>query len=78
MAMNIGGGYPMMNGMTGMGMGMGTGGTQNIPKYFEAKYGCEDCFRKEPYWKEFPKPVTPEPNLNPSWFKRFSNNILGG
>ena len=74
MAMNIGGGYPMMNNMSGMGMG----GTQNIPQYFEAKYGCEDCFRKEPYWKEFPKPVTPEPNLNPSWFRRTVNNILGG
>ena len=48
MTMNIGGGYPMMMGGMGMGMGMNTGG--NVPQYFQAKYGCEDCFRKEPYW----------------------------
>lgn len=77
MTMNIGGGYPMMNNMSGMGM-MGMGGSQNVPQYFQAKYGCEDCFRKEPYWQEFPKPVTPEPNLNPSMFRRILNNILGG
>ncbi len=76
MTMNIGG-FPMMNG--GMySSGMMGGGTQNIPQYYQAKYGCEDCFRKEPYWQEFPKPVTPEPNLNPSILRRILNNILGG
>lgn len=44
MTMNIGGGYPMMMGGMGMGMGMNTGG--NVPQYFQAKYGCEDCFEK--------------------------------
>ena len=78
MTMNIGGGYPMMMGGMGMGMGMNTGG--NVPQYFQAKYGCEDCFRKEPYWHEYPKPVSPEPKgaLKPSFFRRFLNNVLGG
>lgn len=82
MTMNIGGGYPIMtggmSGISGMGMGIGTSG--NVPQYFQAKYGCEDCFRKEPYWQEYPKPVSPEPKgaLKPSLFRRFLNNILGG
>lgn len=82
MTMNIGSGYPMMMGGMGMGMGLGmgmnTGG--NVPQYFQAKYGCEDCFRKEPYWQEYPKPVSPEPKgaLKPSFFRRFLNNVLGG
>ena len=42
MTMNIGGGYPMMMGGMGMGMGMNTGG--NVPQYFQAKYGWGNCF----------------------------------
>lgn len=76
MTMNISG-FPMMNSGT-YSSGMMGGSAQNIPQYYQAKYGCEDCFRKEPYWQEFPKPVTPEPNLNPSMFRRILNNILGG
>lgn len=80
MTMNIGGGYPMMGSMTGMGNMMGMGMSGNMPQYFQAKYGCEDCFRKEPYWQEYPKPVIPEPKgaLKPSFMRRILNNIFGG
>ena len=43
----MGGFNPMMGMMGGMGMsGMNTGG--NVYQSFKAKYGCEDCFCKEP------------------------------
>ncbi len=78
MTMNIGG--MGMGGMNMMGNTTGAGSVQNVPQYFQAKYGCEDCFRKEPYWNEYPKPVQPEPknSLNPSFMKRLLHNILGG
>ncbi len=71
--MNFGFGYPGMCGMYGMHSG-------NTNVYFRNKYGCEDCFRTTPYWKEIPIPVTPEPKnaLKPSLLKRFLNNVLGG
>ncbi len=75
--MNFGFGYPM--GMYGTGGMYGmNGGNTNV--YFRNKYGCENCFRKEPYWQEYPKPVLPEPknSLKPSFIRRFINNILGG
>ena len=71
MTMNLGGGYPMMGGMNSMMNGMGTnmglntsmsaGSNYSIPmmgsvnQEFLMKYGCEDCFRKEPYPFEYPK-----------------------
>lgn len=79
MSMNYGIGYPGMAGMGGM---MSPCGTQsgNVNVYFRNKYGCEDCFRKEPYWQEYPKPIIPEGknSLKPSLLKRFLNNVLGG
>ncbi len=77
MVMNIGSG---LGGINMAGNFASSGSTQNVPQYFQAKYGCEDCFRKEPYWNEYPKPVQPEPknSLNPSFMKRFLNNIFGG
>lgn len=75
--MNFGFGYPGMMGMYGPSMGINSGNT-NV--YFRNKYGCEDCFRTQPYWQEYPKPVQPEPknSLKPSLFRRFINNVLGG
>ena len=80
MTMNIGGMGMGIGGMNGMSIMGNSGGVQNIPQYFQAKYGCEDCFRKEPYDQEFPKPVVPEPknSLNPSFMKRLLHNIFGG
>ena len=54
------GGYPSMMGISGMGSGIGTQ-TGNINQYLNMKYGCEDCFRKEPYIQELPKPYLPLP-----------------
>ncbi len=79
MSMNFGFGYPGMIGLNGMmsPYGMQSG---NINVYFRNKYGCEDCFRKEPYWQEYPKPIIPEGknSLKPSLLKRFLNNVTGG
>lgn len=55
MTMNIGSGYPMM--MGGMGMGMNTGG--NVPQYFQAKYGCEDCFLQRTLLAGIPETCQP-------------------
>lgn len=74
MTLNIGGGfsYPMMGPMSGMGSG-------NMQQYFKSKYGCEDCFYKQPYWQELPKPVMPMPreSIKPSFWKRLLNKITG-
>lgn len=57
MSMNV----SMMSGMnTGMGsMGNNMSTMGSVPQYFKSKYGCEDCFRKQPYLAEFPKPIMP-------------------
>lgn len=77
--MNFGiGGYGMMGGM-GMSSGMGMMGG-NVHQSFKAQYGCEDCFKKEPYWTEYPKPIMPVPNevVNPGIVSRLKYLILGG
>lgn len=54
MSMNV---SMMGGGMSPMSNNMGTMGS--VPQYFKSKYGCEDCFRKQPYLAEFPKPIMP-------------------
>ena len=80
MAMNIGGGYSMMGGMNPMIGGNSMGVSGNVFQNFQSKYGCEDCFRKAPYPREFPKPFTPIPenSLRPSLWQRFLHNVFGG
>ncbi len=72
MAFNFGSGfgYPMMTG----GMGYG-----NVNQYFKGKYGCEDCFRKTPYLREFPKPMIPNKisERKFSFWQYFLNKISG-
>ena len=76
------GGMPMMNGIGMMGgMGMNSGGqTGNVIHDLKMKHGCEDCFKKEPYWTEYPKPVTPLPKdaVYPSFWRRMQLIFLGG
>ncbi len=38
---------------------MGSMFSPNAPGYFRAKYGCEDCFRTQPYPREMPLAYTP-------------------
>lgn len=80
MSINFNSGYSGMYGMSPMGMNSGMMGTGNIPQYYEAKYGCENCFRHAPYYDEYPKPIIPLPqnSLNPSWWQRFLHNVFGG
>lgn len=62
MAMNIGGGYSMM-GMSPMAGGSAMYGISgNAFQSFHSRYGCEDCFRKQPYPYEFPKPYIEKGN----------------
>lgn len=74
MTFGIGGmGTPMMmGGMSGMNSG-------NMQQYFKSKYGCEDCFRTQPYLQEYPKPVMPvsKETRNPSFWSRLLNKIAG-
>ena len=67
------GGYdPMMSGMGMMGMmGMGMSGMNgsgNVYQSFKAKYGCEDCFQKEPHPFDAPVPIIfpPKEEIKPS------------
>ena len=84
MTMNIGGGFssPMMNGMNSMGamgtMGMSGMGSGNQFQYFKSKYGCEDCFRNQPYDYSFPKPRLHQPQIShkPNFLQRFLNNLM--
>lgn len=78
MTMNIGGfgyGNQMMGGMSAMGM---SGGNQF--QYFKEKYGCEDCFRSQPYDYECPKPRLYQPKsfVAPSFWQRILSRISGG
>lgn len=94
MTIGYGGGYSimgggmnsMMNGMNpNMGSNMGMGGNYSVPmmgsvpQNFLMKYGCEDCFRKQPYPYEFPKPYIPMERsyANPSFWQRILNKIMG-
>ncbi len=58
--------YPMM-------------GASNMHQYFKARYGNENDFRVQPYWQEFPKPVTPvaKQSIKQSFFTRLLNKIAG-
>ena len=49
MVMNIGNSYSMMGGMNPMMNGSSMGMSGNAFQTFKSKYGCEDCFRKQPY-----------------------------
>lgn len=67
-------GSPAMMGMMG---GMSGGG--NVLQSLKAKYGCEDCYKKQPYWVECPKPVMPVPNevINPKITSKIRKIIFG-
>ncbi|MBR1776884.1 hypothetical protein IJ750_07425 [bacterium] len=47
---------------------------------FKEKYGCEDCFRRHPYWVEAPMPVMqlPPEVINPTLFDRIKRRYMGG
>lgn len=62
-------GYPMIGSM----------GAGNMHQYFKSRYGNENDFRTQPYWQEFPKPVTPvaKESVKPSFFRRLLNKIAG-
>ena len=79
MAMNIGGGYSMMGGMNPMNGGNSMGASGNVFQSFQSKYGCEDCFRKQPYPYEFPKPYMrmPQDFRKQSFWQRLMHNIFG-
>lgn len=68
-------------GMNPMGMNsMSTmGGSTNINQYFKAKYGCEDCFRTQPYMQEYPKPIMPlaKESIQKPFWSRMLNKLLG-
>ena len=75
----------MMNyGISGIGMGYGMGmmgmSGGNVHQSFKSQYGCEDCFRKEPYWVECPIAVKPVPNevINPPLISKIKRMFLGG
>lgn len=81
MMMNIGNsmmGYGMNNINSMMGMGMNTG-SQNVPQYFQQKYGCVDCFKSQPYLQEYPKPLIAlsKESIPKNFFQRFINKIFG-
>ena len=65
-----------MNGMNRTNMMSSPG---NIQQYFMQTYGCEDCFRKEPYMQEYPKPIMPlsQESIQPSLIKRLLAKIMG-
>ena len=73
MSMNV---SMMSGGMSPMGNNMGTMGS--VPQYFKSKYGCEDCFRKQPYLVEFPKPIMPirHETGNSTFWQRILNKIF--
>ena len=77
MTMNIGGGYSMMGGMNPMIGGNSMGVSGNVFQNFQSKYGCEDCFRKQPYPYEFPKPYIEidESAKRPSFWQRLLTKI---
>lgn len=69
----------------GMGAGMGTygmsssGGSGNMQQYFKSKYGCEDCFRTQPYPFEYPKPICPigKEERGTSFWSKLLTKIVG-
>ena len=77
MVMNIGNSYSMMGGMNPMMNGSPMGMSGNAFQTFQSKYGCEDCFRKQPYPYEFPKPYIEiaESTKRPSLWERLLTKI---
>ena len=77
MVMNIGNSYSMMGGMNPMMNGSPMGMSGNTLQTFQSKYGCEDCFRKQPYPYEFPKPYIEiaESAKRPSFWERLLTKI---
>lgn len=77
MVMNIGNSYSMMGGMNPMMNGSFMGMSGNTFQTFQSKYGCEDCFRKQPYPYEFPKPYIEiaESAKRPSFWERLLTKI---
>ncbi len=71
----------MTFGIGGYGMGnpMMMGGSSNMNQYFKAKYGCEDCFRTQPYLQEYPKPIMPlaKESIQKSFWSRILSKLLG-
>lgn len=67
-------------GYSGTMLGSGTGiNNGNTSQYLNMRCGCEDCFRKEPYIQELPKPYLPlaQESTHTSFWKRFINKLLG-
>lgn len=80
MTMNLGGGYPMVGGMNSMMTNnYSTPIMGSVPQSYLSRYGCEDCFRKEPYPYEFPKPYMPvaKDSFKPSLWQRLIHKFLG-
>ena len=77
MVMNIGNSYSMMGGMNPMMNWSPMGMSGNTFQTFQSKYGCEDCFRKQPYPYEFPKPYIEiaESTKRPSFWERLLTKI---
>ena len=77
MVMNIGNSYSMMGGMNPMMNVSSMGVSGNTFQTFQSKYGCEDCFRKQPYPYEFPKPYIEiaESAKRPSFWERLLTKI---
>lgn len=46
---------------------------------FKEKYGCEDCFRRQPHWLESTVRVQPVPveTVRPSFWRSIRQRILG-
>ena len=44
------------------------------------KYGCEDCFERQPYFVQYPIPVQQVPRevVKPSFFSRIMGTFFGG
>ncbi len=66
--------YAMM-GMMAPAM-MGSMFSANAPAYFKSRYGCDDCFRTEPYPREMPIPYTPRENTPVNPKKNFLVNVF--
>ena len=77
MVMNIGNSYSMIVGMNPMMNGSPMGMSGNTFQTFQSKYGCENCFRKQPYPYEFPKPYIEiaESAKRPSFWERLLTKI---
>ncbi len=73
------GGYGMGNPMMMDGMSQMGGSSTNMNQYFKAKYGCEDCFKTQPYLQEYPKPIMPlaKESIQKPFWSRVISKLLG-